>query len=136
MTQKIKERLEQAAETAWEQVQNERLEYLESDNAGLRERVKELENELKLSEDTIKHQAERCLKLESALAESEKINFDLAAHQCDKWEPEENGHWSCRLHAQNDRYRKALEDVIIRLGEDKRLNALSIAKEALKQEEQ
>ena len=43
MNQEIKDKLEQAAETAWEQVQNERLEYLESDNAGLRERVKELE---------------------------------------------------------------------------------------------
>jgi len=38
------------------------------------------------------------------------------------------------LQAQNERYRKALEDVIIRLEEDKRFNALSIAKEALKQE--
>ncbi len=46
--------------------------------ATLQERVKELENELKLSEDTIKHQAERCLKLESdssrVLNEVKEIN--------------------------------------------------------------
>jgi len=75
---------------------------------------------------------ERVKELEAALAESEKVNFDLAAHQCDKWEPEENGHWSCRLQAENERYRKALEDVIIRLEEDKRFSALSITKETLK----
>lgn len=38
------------------------------------------------------------------------------------------------LESQNDRYRKDLEDAIIRLEEDKRFNALSIAKEALKQQ--
>lgn len=41
------------------------IEGVRYDNKVLRERVTELENELKLSEDTIKHQAERCLKLES-----------------------------------------------------------------------
>lgn len=46
MTQEIKDKLEQAAETAWEQVQNEKLEYLESDNVGLREIVEELKSQL------------------------------------------------------------------------------------------
>jgi len=65
-TERLREQLESETESRkhWQSQAQRYHKYHKELNAAL-ERVKELENELKLLEDTIKHQAERCLKLEA-----------------------------------------------------------------------
>jgi len=122
-------------------------DFSDQQNAELRDQLKETENILDASTYNLKRVVKKCntltermRELEAALAESEKVNFDLAAHQCDKWEPEENGHWSCRLQAQNSFFRNIISDLIIALEEYQEVwgydesKLIDKAKEALKQE--
>lgn len=75
---------------------------------------------------------ERVKELEAKLTESEKVNFDLAAHQCDHWQPEEHGDWFCGLKAENTRYREALERIANYNYNTRVVAPYHIANEALK----
>lgn len=131
MNQEIKDKLEQAAETAWEQDQQTNptpvnpYAYVYGFKAGA-ETILENPGEWGL---VPKAQHDHYMTKYTSLVEWYDRLMGTPCEQVRHQQEIES------LQAQNDRYRKALEDVIIRLGEDKRFNALSIAKEALKQED-
>lgn len=108
--------------------------------ATLQERVKELENELKLSEDTIKHQAERCLKLESD--SSRVLNEVKEINQLAKKTRANVTLRIVELETENTRLREALEKITNTPTVDIKAHPFqyaatfyNIAKEALKNNE-